>query len=176
MAVTWGSLGLTWCTPTVFPTWQHAGRIPSTVTTPSSPTVSWTQEGNPRFGVGGGGPWMNYLAQIVFLIGPGALNCNLSFNFPLCIRHICARSRQMYSVWRMIPDGYKLEPVYREHKMCGLVVWCPWDQSPPPPSARAPSLGLMPLSIDFKLCVWKLFPQSGCRGGRAGLPVWFYWT
>lgn len=34
---------------------------------------------------------------------PMALNCNLSFNFPLCIKHICARSGQMYSVWEDDP-------------------------------------------------------------------------
>lgn len=66
---------------------------------------------------------------------------------------------------RMIPDGYKLEPVYRDaknvaswygvpgtsHLLHRLLGGCkPWPDA----------------SVNrFSLCVWKLFPPSGCRGG-----------
>lgn len=63
------------------------------------------------FGVGG----VDEQAQI-FPYCPVALNCNLSFHFPLCLRPICARTRRMDSVWEDDPDSYKLEFVFRDSK------------------------------------------------------------
>lgn len=51
--------------------------------------------GNPC-GLGFGGAWMSKVQ--IFSHCPVALNCNLSFNFPLCIKHICASRGQMYSI------------------------------------------------------------------------------
>ena len=54
--------------------------------------------GKPGFGLGG----VDKQAQI-FPHCPLALKGNLSSNFPLCIKHICARNGHMYSVWEDDP-------------------------------------------------------------------------
>ena len=40
----------------------------------------------------------------------------------------------------------------------------------------AASLGLMPLSIDFRFVFGNSFHRVAAEAGRAGLPVRFYWT
>lgn len=69
------------------------------------------------FGVGG----MDEQAWIFFPHCPVALNCNLSFHFPLCLKHMCARTGWMDSVWEDDPDSNKLEFVFRDSK--NVVSW-----------------------------------------------------
>lgn len=64
------------------------------------------------FGVGGA--WVSKVQ--IFSHCPVALNCNLSFNFPFCIKHICASLGQMYSICGDDPDSHKLESVDRDAK------------------------------------------------------------
>lgn len=99
LAVIRRSLGLDLAPPTVFLIGRHAGRIPSAVTTFSHTTVSLTQEESLRLGLGGCGR----AGAEFFSFCPLALNCSLSFNFPLCIKHIGAKNGQMYSVWEDDP-------------------------------------------------------------------------
>lgn len=99
------------------------------------------------------GVWMMSKRRFFFSLCPVVLNCNLSFHFPLCLKHICARAGQMDSVWEDDPDSYKLEFVFRDSKNVprGRVSR---DQSPPPYSVcRLLGLGPGPLSIDFALCL-----------------------
>lgn len=79
MAVTWGSLGLdlvhTHSVPNLAACWKDSLHSDDTQLLHSFLTPG----GNPSLGLG----WraMDEHAQIVFLIGPGALNCNLSLIF-----------------------------------------------------------------------------------------------
>lgn len=105
----------------------------------------------------------------IFSHCPVALNCNLSFNFPLCHKHICASRGQMYSIWGDDPDSHKLESVYGVAKnvAAGRVSLGPVPS--PTVCWVAAGLGLTPLSIDFALCLETLSIKSPRR--RAGRGV-----
>lgn len=65
------------------------------------------------------GAWMS--KRGFFPHCPVALNCNLSFHFPLCLKHICASTGRMDSVWEDDPDSNKLKFVFRDSK--NVVLW-----------------------------------------------------
>lgn len=65
------------------------------------------------------GAWMS--KRGFFPHCPVALNCNLSFHFPLCLKHICASTGRMDSVWEDDPDSNKLDFVFRDSK--NVVLW-----------------------------------------------------
>ena len=120
------------------------------------------------------GAWISKVQ--IFSHCPVALNCNLSFNFPLCIKHVCASSGQMYSIWEDDPDSYKLEFVYRDARN---VATCRVSRGPVTSStvcSVAASLGLTPLSTDFTLHLETVFPSSCHRDGRAGAPLRLCWA
>lgn len=120
------------------------------------------------FGVGG----VDEQAQI-FSHCPVALNCNLSFHFPLCLKHNCARARRMDSVWEDDPDSYKLEFVFRDSKnvaSCRVSLRLVTSSRV---CVVAAGLGPGPLSIDFALCLETVFPLKNERDMKVGKPVRF---